>query len=58
MINNEQSPAEDEENPAIIYQNVFDRWKAGQTLKEICEQTGLDLKRVMTILKEQQKSLV
>ena len=56
MLNNEY-PADDE-NPAIIYQDVFNRWKAGETLKDICEHTGLDLNRVMTILKEQQKSLV
>ena len=57
MLNNEQNPANDE-SPAIIYQDVFYRWKAGETLKEICENTGLELKRVKTILKEQQKSLV
>jgi hypothetical protein len=54
MVTKEQTPTDDE-NPAIIYQIVFERWKAGKTLKEICEQTGLDLKSVMTILKEQQK---
>lgn len=55
MENNEQDPAND---PAIIYRIIFDRWTAGETIKEISEQTGLDLKKVMAILKEQQKSLV
>ena len=54
MVDEEQVPANDED-PEI---DVFDLWRAGKTLNDISELTGLDLKTVMTILKEKQKSIV
>ena len=56
MAKKEQSSAGDD--PAIIYQIIFDDWKAGKKIKEISEQTGLSFKTVMRILKDKQKSIV
>jgi len=56
MINKEPNSAGDD--PAIIYQNIFNCWKAGKKMKEISEQSGLSLKTVMRILKKKQKSII
>jgi len=56
MINDEKSAAGDD--PAIIYQYIFDAWIAGKNVKEISDLTGLNLETVMRILKEKQKPIV
>jgi hypothetical protein len=57
MNHKEQSSA-DKDNPAIIYENIFAAWKAGESAKEISNKTGLKLSTVMKILKGRQKQSI